>query len=226
MKKKLILYGTLVLALTITGCQKEDMKNVENGNEPAITETINKENEKKSEIIQEDGLIKIKSNLIDFSKVEYQSSETERDEKLEKTIIDYLEYNKDEDGKLIYYYNNIDLNGDEKEEIFVYLMGQYVSGTGGSTSLIIDQENYEVISNFTLVQNPIIISSETTNGWNDIIMQVYGGGAEYSFVKIAFDGESYPSNPSIAPKLEEKEVIEGVAIISNPVSIEDGLEIK
>lgn len=174
----------------------------------------------------EDKLIKFESNIIDFSKIEYESSETKRDEKLEKAIVDYLEYNKERDGKLVYYYNNIDLNGDGKEEAFVYLIGQSVSGSGGSTALIIEQENYEVISKFTLVRNPIIISKEKTNGWNDIIMQVSGGGAEYSYVKMKFDGEKYPSNPSTSPKLETKSVVEGLAIISNRLSIEDGIEIK
>ena len=126
----------------------------------------------------------------------------------------------------MYYYNNIDLNGDEKEKMFVYLMGLSVSRSGGTTALIFDQESYDVISNFTLVQNPILISTEKTNGWNDIIMGVSGGDSESSYVKLEFDGEKYPSNPSIERELKENSVVEGIAIISNPVFIDDGLEIK
>lgn len=227
MKKKLILYSTLVLALAMNGgCQKKEMINVKDEKRVEITETIEKEHNKETQTSQEDELIQLESDIIDFSKVEYKSSETQGNENLEKAIGDYLEYNKDEDGKLVYYYNKVDLNGDGKCEIFVYLVGEIVSGTGGSTALIINQENYEVISKFTLVQNPIIISKEKTNGWNDIIMQVFGGGSEFSYVKMEFDGEKYPSNPSTSPKLEEKSVIEGVAIISNISSMEDGIEIK
>ncbi len=210
MKKLLILFTVIVLTLVIfTGCQKDDIKYDEN---QSIEEEVNNAGE---------DLIKFESEKIDFTKVEYISAETQRNENLENTIINYLNYN----GKLVYYYNNIDLNGDNKDEIFVYLLGQLVSGSGGTTSLIIEGENYEVISEFTLVQNPIIISKDKTNGWNDIIMQVTDG-AQSSYVKLEFDGVKYPSNPSIATELDEYEVIKGVAIISNPVSIEDGLEIK
>lgn len=226
MKKKLILLGVLVLALTVNvGCQKQDIGDAENEEEPSITESEDKENGE-AENIEEDEMIKWESDTIDFSKVEYKSSETQRDEDLEESIIGYLDYNKDEDGKLVYYYNNIDLNGDGNDEIFTYLIGTAVSGSGGSTALIIDGENYDVISNFTLVQNPVLISENKTNGWNDIIMQVSGGGAESSYVKMQFDGDNYPSNPSLAPELDESSAVIGTAILSNSVSIEDGLEIK
>lgn len=221
MSKKVILCSVLAASLAMNvGCQKEDIKDAEKDNKPPITEEMAKDNDKEIDII------KFESNKIDFSGIEYKSSETERDEEIEKSIIDYLEYNKNEDGKMVYFYNYVDLNGDEKEEVFVYLLGQYVSGSGGSTALIIDKENYDVISKFTLVQNPIIISEEKTNGWNNIIMQVSGGGAESSYVKIEFDGERYPSNPSMAPKVEDGSVVKGIAIISDNISIEDGIEIQ
>lgn len=227
MNKKAILSSTLTLALVMSvGCQKKERIKVKDEKKIAITESIKQGESKETQVNQEDKLMKFKSSTVDFSKVEYRSSETQRDEKLEKAIVDYLKYNKDEDGKLVYYYNNIDLNGDGKDEIFVYLIGQFVSGTGGSTALIVDKENYDIISEFTLVQNPIIISKEKTNGWNDIIMQVFGGGAEHSYVKMQFNGNGYPSNPSTSPKLKEKSVVEGVAIISNSCSIGDGIEIK
>lgn len=181
--------------------------------------------DKMNQIINEDEIIELKSNTIDFSGIKYKSSETERNEKLEKAIIDYLEYDKNQDGKIAYSYNYIDLNGDGKKEIFVYLLGESVSGSGGSTALIIEEESYEVISKFTLARNPIIISEDKINGWNDIIMQVAGGGTEFSYARMKFDGKKYPSNPSMVPKVEEK-VVKGTAIISNILSIEDGIEIK
>ena len=221
MNKKLILCSTLVLGLTIIGgCQKKDVKDIEADDKPAITETVENDNNK------EDDIIKFESETIDFSKIEYKSSETERDEKLEETIIDYLDYDKNEDGEITYFYNYIDLNEDEKEEIFVYLLGDPVSGSGGSTALIIEKEDYRVISKFTLVQNPIIISEEKTNGWNNIIMSVSGGGADPFYAKLEFNGEGYPSNPSMASKVEEGSVIAGTAIISNTASRDSGIKIK
>lgn len=221
MNKKLILCSTLALGLTINaGCQKNDGKAIAVDNKPAITKTVENSNSK------EDDIIKFESETIDFSKIEYKSSETERDEKLEKAIADYLDYDKNEDGEITYFYNYTDLNGDEKEEIFVYLLGDSVSGSGGSTALIVEKENYKVISKFTLVQNPIIISEEKTNGWNNIIMPVSGGGVEPFYAKLDFDGEKYPSNPSTASKVEEGSIIKGTAIISNTISRESGIKIK
>ena len=202
------------------GCQKKDVKNISVGNKPVITKTVENDNSKENDIV------KFESETIDFSKIEYKPSETESDEKLEKAIIDYLDYDKNADGEIVYFYNYIDLNGDEKEEIFVYLLGDSVSGSGGSTALILEKEDYKVISKFTLVQNPIIISEEKTNGWNNIIMSVSGGGVEPFYVKLDFDGEKYLSNPSTAPKVEEGSVIEGTAIISNTISRESGIKIK
>ena len=55
--------------------------------------------------------------------------------------------------KVAYSYNYIDLNGDGKKEIFVYLLGESVSGFRWSTALIIEgKESYEVISKFTLAK--------------------------------------------------------------------------
>lgn len=220
MNKKLILFCAIALSLSVNvGCQNnKDTRVDKNIN---ITETI----DKNDAIAKENELIKFKSDIIDFSKVAYESSETRRDKDLEKAIVEYLDYREDY-GDLVYYYNNVDLNGDDKKEIFVYLIGEYVSGTGGSTALIIESENYNVISDFTLVNNPIIISDEKTNMWNDIVMRVSGGGAEPSYVQIKFDGEKYPSNPSILSKIEENSIVEGLGIIANKVSIEDGIKIE
>lgn len=202
MKRKLILISIIALTLLMqVGCKNEETN-------------------------KDDELIKFESDIIDFSKVEYKSSETEKDLDLEVAIKNHLNFQQDEDEDLVYFYNNIDLNGDNKEEAFVYLIGNLVSGSGGSTALIIDRENYDVISEFTLVRNPIIISESKTNGWNDIIMQVSGGGSKTGFVEMKFNGEHYPSNPSTEPNLEEGSVVEGVAIISNPASIENGIELK
>lgn len=213
MNKKLLVSSIIVLALIVSlGFKKSDLKKVEDNN--------------KSSLAQDDHLIESESIKIDFSRVEHQSSQNQRNEALEKVIVDYLDYHQDQDGKLVYYYNNIDLNGDNIEELFVYLLGQSVTGSGGSTALIVDKESNKVISDFSLVQNPIIISKEKTNGWNDIIMQVSGGGSKLSYVKMKFNGKEYPSNPSIEPLLEDKSVIEGIAIISNTISIDNGLELK
>lgn len=220
MNKKLLLCGTLVLGISLsTACQKKDVKVLEENYKPPISQDAE---ENKTEDIN---IVKFESDTIDFSKIEYKTSETERNESLEKIIINHLDYDT-EYGAIEYFYNYIDLNEDGQEEAFVYLTGSYVSGSGGSTALIIDEENEKVISAFTLVRNPILISEEKTNGWNNIIMNVSGGGLESFYAKLEFDGEKYPSNPSTAPALEDGIIIEGISIISNDTSYGMGIEIK
>lgn len=220
MNKKLLLCGTLVLGISLsTACQKKDVKILEENYKPPISQDAE---ENKTE---DSNIVKFESDTIDFSKVEYKTSETERNESLEKIIINHLDYDT-EYGAIEYFYNYIDLNEDGQEEAFVYLTGSYVAGSGGSTALIIDEENEKVISAFTLVRNPILISEEKTNGWNNIIMNVSGGGLESFYAKLEFDGEEYPSNPSTAPALEDGSIIEGISIISNDTSYGMGIEFK
>ncbi|GKX27629.1 hypothetical protein SH1V18_01090 [Vallitalea longa] len=67
---------------------------------------------------------------IDFSSIEYYCSENIRDNKLEKAIMDSLGLEEYKDD-IRYYYNRIDINDDNRPEVFVYLTGIPVCGTGG-----------------------------------------------------------------------------------------------
>lgn len=166
-------------------------------------------------------------NGIDFLTIKYITSEKEKDTRLEKAIIKAFDLSQDE-GKVRYYYNNIDLNDDGKPEVFVYLVGPFVCGTGGCSAAIFKQENgeYKLLSKFSLVNNPIIISDNKTNGYKDIIMDVYGGGIESFFAKLKFDGIKYPMNPSIQPKVEPGTKVEGIAIIADDITKNFGIELK
>jgi len=163
-------------------------------------------------------------NYLDFSNVSYVASEKNRDKKLEAALVKLYKLKPGED-KFRYYYNKIDLNGDNKPELFVYLVGSSFSGTGGSSAVIFKVEDgeYKPLSQFTLVHNPIIISNNRTNGWKDIIMYVSGGGAESGYVELKFNGNSYPSNPSIQPKVKSGTKVSGTAIISDDISKVPGI---
>jgi hypothetical protein len=164
---------------------------------------------------------------IDFSNVSYIASEKEKDEKLENALIKLYNLKHGED-KFKYYYNKIDLNGDNTPEIFVYLVGSLFCGTGGCSAAIfkVEGEEYKLVSKFTLVNNPIVISNNKTNGWNDIITYVSGGGADSGYVELKFDGNKYPSNPSTQPNVKSSTKVNGTAIISDDISKVEGIEFK
>ena len=89
-----------------------------------------------------------------------------------------------------------DLDGDGTNEILVGLIGPYFCGSGGCTQFILDREGNE-ITKFSVANYPVIIDTNKSNGWNDLI--IYSGG-ENRIIK--FDGKKYPSNPSMQPALE------------------------
>lgn len=162
---------------------------------------------------------------IDFSQVNYVPSETEKDQKLEDAFAEVYDLKHGED-QVRYYYNRIDLDGDDQPETFVYLVGPAVCGSGGCSALIFksQDDDYELVSRFTLVRNPVIVSQNKTNGWNDMIMQVSGGGVESFFAQIKYDGEKYPLNPSVQPKVEPNTKVAGTAIIADNISKNMGID--
>jgi hypothetical protein len=151
-------------------------------------------------------------------------SETKPDPELERAFSKEFGIKRGED-KVRYYYNRIDLNGDEVPETLVYLTGPIVCGTGGCSGLVLKRANgdYKVISRFSLVRAPVIISETKTNGWKDIMMYVAGGGTEPSYRVLKFDGNTYPLNPSIQPKVDS-DSIKGIGIISDDLTENTGIE--
>lgn len=100
----------------------------------------------------------------------------------------------DNSKKFIFF--EYDLNEDGKKEILVGLTGGYFCGTGGCTQLLLDDQG-NVITQFSVSGNPVVIDTNKTNGWKDLF--IYSGN-KYRIVK--FNGKTYPSNPSILPELK------------------------
>ena len=92
-----------------------------------------------------------------------------------------------------YIHGRADLNGDGREEVFVFVMGSIFCGTGGCNLLLFgeDQGGYTLIKDFPISRPPVIVSPNRTNGWNDLIRVESGGGAEPTYVRHTFDGRTY-----------------------------------
>lgn len=63
------------------------------------------------------------------------TAESEPYELLQQTIADYYEIPEDYLAETRYYYNYVDLNGDGTNEVFAVIIGDFVSGSGGSSAL-------------------------------------------------------------------------------------------
>jgi hypothetical protein len=66
--------------------------------------------------------------------------------------------------------------------------------------LVHEKSSFRVVSKTTITQLPIRLLDSSTNGWRDISVVVHGGGImEPQAMRLVFDGNSYPGNPTIPP---------------------------
>lgn len=122
------------------------------------------------------------------------NAETKPNTELKKAIIDYYQIPETEWSSTRYAYNYVDLNGDGTDEIFVVVMGPYTSGTGGDSALwVIPYANMAVNQTFTLVNTPIVVSDQKTNGANELIVHRAGGGAASEYVRLTCSDGTYTS---------------------------------
>jgi hypothetical protein len=141
-------------------------------------------------------------------------SEKTPNRQLQKAILQNLPGVEAKD--LAYSYSEVDLNGDRDPEIVTYLGGRYTCGSGGCTMMVFQpSQDYQLISYITLVNSPVIVSSESTAGWNDLVLYVAGGGIEPHYVRLQFDGRTYPGNPSVAPELAANTTVNGTVLLLN-----------
>lgn len=156
--------------------------------------------------------------------IQQKMAESKANPALEKAIIDYYKIPKEELAKTKYYYNYVDLNGDGSDEILAVVMGPSTSGTGGDSMLwVLPYADMAVSQAFTLVNTPIIVTKEATNGQEfgakGLIVQRSGGGAQTETVLLTnIDGEY--ENINDGKVLKTLEDVEGAAIICNNL-IED-----
>lgn len=100
-------------------------------------------------------------------------------------------------GKTDYLETWTDLNGDQIKDAVVLLQGTEWCGSGGCTMLIYHAKNdhsLSLITKTTVTDTPIYQLSTKQNGWSDLSVYSKGVGQ----VKLSFDGQSYPTNPSLA----------------------------
>jgi hypothetical protein len=148
--------------------------------------------------------------------------EASRDAKLEAAIKD-----PDGDGRpdnhdpggnfwTHYYHNRVDLNGDGRPEVLVYLFGPYMCGSGGCNTLVFRQTEaggYQLVADISLTNNPVVVGERRTNGWNDLIFFVAGGGVRAHYAVLRFDGKGYPNNPTSPPAAPLKSRARGKAYL-------------
>ena len=106
-----------------------------------------------------------------------------------------------DDGALTYAHAAVDLNGDGTYEVLAYIMGPMVCGSGGCNLYVLAQEGegWRVVTRTSVTRTPVGVLTASTNGWRDLAVSIGGGGAEAGWVRLTYDGRTYPTNPTAPP---------------------------
>ena len=157
--------------------------------------------------------------------------QTEADPKIEAAILEASpDYTKEVvgveggTGPGRYLYSRVDLDGDGRDEVFVYTLGSIFCGTGGCNLLLFTPgpDGYSLVDEFPISRTPVIVSPEKTGGWNDLIRLESGGGAPAAHVRHAFDGEHYVERE----RLPTEPTPEGRKVLAGEFTFQDGIPLE
>lgn len=110
-----------------------------------------------------------------------------------------------DDGALTYAHASVDLNGDGTDEVLAYVMGPMVCGSGGCNLYVLAPdggnggEGWRVVTRTSVTRTPVGVMTTSTNGWRDLAVSIGGGGAAAGWVRLTYDGQTYPTNPTAPP---------------------------
>lgn len=129
------------------------------------------------------------------------------------------------DTRARYAYERIDLNGDGREEVLVYLMGSFFCGSGGCNLLVLAEApkgGYSLVNDFSITQLPVTVSPVKSRGWNDIWRLESGGGAKASYVRHAYNGKRYIKRERLAAL----KAPQGKSFLAGEVTLEKGIVLE
>ena len=95
-----------------------------------------------------------------------------------------------------------DLNGARHPEALVYADDRSDCGSGGCDLYVLSEDSgaWRIVSDISITRPPIRLLPTTSHGWHDLSVFVAGGGILPGHdVRLIFDGNTYPGNPTIAP---------------------------
>ena len=96
-----------------------------------------------------------------------------------------------------------DLNGDGRDEALVSLQSGMFCGSGGCALYIYTPAgaSWREVAELTIVNAPVRLLNTRSRGWRDLGVAVRGGGIQIPYeARMRFDGRTYASNPSLAPR--------------------------
>jgi hypothetical protein len=95
-----------------------------------------------------------------------------------------------------------DVDGDGEKEVIVYVTSPAFCGSGGCVTLMLKRtpRGFRTVMHATITRPPIRLLATRTHGWRDVGVMVAGGGVTAPYeARLRFNGQRYPSNPTVPP---------------------------
>ncbi|MBL8447165.1 MAG: MliC family protein, partial [Zoogloeaceae bacterium] len=121
---------------------------------------------------------------------------------------------------------SVDLNGDQRPEWVVHVVGPMACGTGGCPTLVFTPQGagYRLINTINVSRPPVRVAAQSSHGWRDLIVHIGGGGGKAGDVALAFDGRAYPGNPTVpGPRVTPAALAGAEVLIADFQSFTDAL---
>ncbi|MGH8085476.1 MAG: hypothetical protein ACREPV_09395 [Lysobacter sp.] len=93
-----------------------------------------------------------------------------------------------------------DLDSDGVDDLLMLLDDPNWCGSGGCSLLVFHGDagaGYRLVTQTTVTHAPIAVGGQRHNGWHDLLVGVGGDGTQAGTVALQFNGEGYPSNPTL-----------------------------
>ncbi|MCB2047793.1 MAG: hypothetical protein KDE32_06145 [Novosphingobium sp.] len=135
------------------------------------------------------------------SESETPPADAELPSKEDTRLVSFLNEKYLDVAPIEYRAGRVDLDGDGTDEVLAYVGGSLACGTGGCPFLVLkdDGKTFKVVTEASVTQLPLGVLDTSTNGWRDLWVTIYGGGAKQETKKLTYDGKTYPDNPTVAP---------------------------
>lgn len=115
-------------------------------------------------------------------------------------------------GEVLYRRGEADLDGDGTAEIFVYLGGPMMCGSGGCNLVVLQRtgQGLDKLGDLSVSRLPVGVFASSTNGWRDLAVTVSGGGIAGGVARVPFGEDQYSGNPTVPPATMTDEAFDTV----------------
>ena len=128
-----------------------------------------------------------------------------KDEQLTAAVTDFIQI-QNAPPQSTYDFVRVDLNGDGRRDGIVLFKLPHTHWCGwdgcGMAVFQASNDDFTPMATINNVRGPIYVSNTGNQGWRDIIVRTSGTNLPDKNVVMAFNGQSYPQSPLLAPTLD------------------------